>query len=79
MTFLLNPCIYLALRAFLRHQIVFSDWQDILDIVERALIFSLFSANECKTLPNEENRIYFISLDEVLAAGYSDYCGNCMR
>ena len=33
----------------------------------------------CKTLPNEENRIYFNSLDEVLAAGYSDYCGNCMR
>lgn len=33
----------------------------------------------CHTLPKEGNRLYFNSLAEVQKAGYTDYCGNCMR
>lgn len=31
----------------------------------------------CRKLPNEENRIYFNSLQDALNAGYSDRCGLC--
>ena len=31
----------------------------------------------CRKLPNEENRIYFNSLQDALNAGYSDGCGIC--
>lgn len=35
--------------------------------------------SSCHKLPAEGNRLYFNSLAEVQAAGYSDYCGICMR
>lgn len=33
----------------------------------------------CRSLPKEHNQIIFSTLEEVLAQGYSDYCGNCMK
>lgn len=33
----------------------------------------------CHTLPKEKNQVIFNSLEEALAAGYDDYCGNCMK
>lgn len=35
--------------------------------------------SSCKNLPKEENQIIYETLDEALAHGYSDYCGNCMK
>ena len=35
--------------------------------------------NTCRTLPEEDNRAYFSTMDEVRAAGYSDLCGNCLE
>ena len=33
--------------------------------------------NTCRTLPAEENRVYYASMEEVRAAGYSDLCRIC--
>ncbi len=35
--------------------------------------------SSCSHLPNEENRLYYNSLDEVLAAGHSKFCNYCMK
>lgn len=35
--------------------------------------------SSCHTLPKEENQVVFNSLEEAESAGYTDYCGNCMK
>lgn len=35
--------------------------------------------SDCRSLPEEDNRIYFDSLQEALDHGYTDKCGICMK